>query len=249
MFALACCGFAALALAGPGPTFTDRGGDAGGAPDVRAVTVESDQSALKFTIQTSGSWTDAIAFLRVDTDGDPSTGNAFGETGFEAVYVLHSLHTDFTLELSNGATVRRPQATWELSGSSLTISAPLSELAITAPTIGFRVATPAPGGVDEAPDNGLPEWRFTPGATVTSIAATFTPRVPRHGKSFAVTRVTTRFSDGNKGTATARCSAKLGRTTLRGACRWRLPVRARGKKLRVSVAAADVRRAYSLRVR
>ena len=63
-------------------------------------------------------------------------------TGYEAVYVLHSLHDKFTLELPHGVTVEHPAATWSLSGSKLSTSAPLSELAIDGPTIGFRVSTP-----------------------------------------------------------------------------------------------------------
>ena len=241
--------FAALAAAIPGPTFIDPAGDAGGAPDVKTVLVQASSGFVTFTIHAAGSWTDAAAILRIDTDGDPSTGDAFSGTGYEAVYVLHSLHDNFTLELPHGVTVEHPAATWSLSGSKLSISAPLSELAIDGPTIGFRVSTPAPDGEDVAPDASLPEWRFSPAATVTAIAATFGPGAPRHGKSFAVTRVVTRFSDGNRGTAAASCSARLGRAALHGACRWRIPARARGKKLTVVLTAAGIRRTYSFRVR
>jgi hypothetical protein len=241
--------FAALALAAPGPTYLDAAGDADGAPDVKSVVVQADAGNVIFTIQAVGSWTDAAAILRIDTDGDPSTGDAFGDTGFEAVYVLHSLHDHFTLERSGGASVEHPAASWSLDGSTLTISAPLAELAMSGPAIGFRVSTPAPSGEDQAPDTTLPEWRFSPDATVTSIAATFAPRAPKHGKLFAVVRVKTTFSDGNTGTAPARCSARLGRAQLRGSCRWRVSARARGKRLTVKVTAAGLQRTYSFRVR
>jgi len=216
---------------------------------VKTVVVRSEAGAVTFTVHTAGSWTDAAAILRIDTDGNPSTGDAFGGTGYEAVYVLHSLHDHFTLERPHGVSIEHPEASWDLSGSTLTVTAPLSELAIAGPTIGFRISTPAPSGEDVAPDATLPEWRFSPAAKVTRIAATFTPRAPRHGRSFAVTRVVTRFSDGNTGAAPPKCSARLGGAALRGTCRWRLPVRARGKRLTVGITAAGVHRTYSFRVR
>jgi hypothetical protein len=249
MFGVAAFLFATLAFAAPGPTYVDPAGDVTGAPDVKTVAVTADSANVTFTVRASGSWTDAAAILRIDTDGDPSTGNAFSGTGFEAVYVLHSLHDLFTLERSNGVTIDDPGAGWNLNGSTLSITTPLSELAVAGPTIGFRVSTPAAGGEDEAPDSSLPEWQFSPGAKITSIAATFAPRSPRHGASFALTRVTTRFSDGNTGTAPPKCAAKLGRVKLRGSCRWHLPARARGKKLTVAVTAAGKHRSYSFRVR
>lgn len=241
--------FLLVALTAPWPTYVDPAGDSGSAPDVKTVVVQGDADAVTFKVHAGGSWTDAAAILRIDTDGDPSTGDAFSGIGYEAVYVLHSLHDHFTLERPHGVSIQHPEASWNLSGSTLTITAPLSELAIAGPTIGFRISTPAPSGEDVAPDATLPEWRFAPAATVTGIAATFTPRAPRHGKSFAVTRVVTRFSDGNAGAAAAKCSARLGRAPLRGACRWRLPSRARGKRLTVGITAAGVHRAYSFRVR
>ena len=236
--------------ANPGPTFVDPAGDAAGAPDVTAVLVTSGTTAVTFTIRTAhaGAWVDAAAILDLDADADSATGNAGGRPGYELAYVLHSLHDSFTLDRSNGEHVERPAATASLSGATLTITVPLSELG-NGPTIGFRISTPARTGEDVAPADSKPEWRFSPAATVRSIAATFTPAAPAHGRRFAVARVRTAFSDGTTGTAPAACTARLRRSPLGGSCRWRIPASASGKTLSIVVRAAGLRRAYSFRVR
>jgi hypothetical protein len=222
-------------------TFADPTGDASGAPDVTTVAVHSDSSAVTFRIDTASAsaWTNAAALLAIDTDQKP---------GAELTYVLHSLHDEFTLDTSRGEHVEHPAATASLSGAALTIAIPLSELG-SSQRLGFRVSTPGPSGEDVAPDRSLPEWQFALAATVKSISATFAPSRPVHGKRFAVARVTTVLSDGTTGTAAAACSARLGRATLGGSCRWRIPANAAGKTLTVVVTARGVRKAYSFRVR
>src|SRR5436189_180431 len=89
-----------------------------------------------------------------------------------------------------------------------------------------------------APDGSQPEWRFSPAATVRSIAASFTPAAPAHGRLFVVARVRTVFSDGTTGTAPVACTARLRRLPLSGSCRWRIPADASGKTLSIVVRAA-----------
>jgi hypothetical protein len=236
-------------------TFRDTVGDAGNGPDVTTVGVSQSHGAAIFAIHTASasSWDNAAAILSIDTDSNAATGDAGGETGFEAVYVLHSLHDQFTLDRSHGEHVATPRATWALTGGTLTITAPLSEFGGSGP-FRFRVSTPAPSGGDTAPNKG--EWSFDPSASkrrATSLAATFRPAAPRHGKRFRVSSARLAYSDGTHAAAGSKlhCAAKLAghRHALRGSCRWRIPASAARKKLVVVVRAAGVKRRYTLRVR
>ena len=121
-----------------GPTFVDPAGDAGGAPDIRSVDVQSDADALTFAIHASDVWQGAAAILELDTDDNQATGDAGGERGYELSYVLHSNHDSFTLDESNDVHIAQPAATWRLEGPTLTIAAPRAELRAGA-TIAFRV--------------------------------------------------------------------------------------------------------------
>ncbi len=236
-------------------TFKDTVGDAGGGPDVTTVSVSEARGAAVFTIHTAtaSSWDNAAAILSIDADSNAATGDAGSETGFEAVYVLHSLHDQFTLERSHGEHVAAPLATWALTGGTLTITAPLSEFG-SAGAFGFRVSTPAPAGGDRAPNSG--EWSFDPSASkrrATSLTARFHPAAPRHGKRFRVSSARITYSNGTRAAAGSRlhCTAKLAghRRALRGSCRWRIPASAARKKLVVVVRAAGVKRRYTFRVR
>src|SRR5689334_4384007 len=193
----------AAAAANVGPAFTDAGGDAANAPDIRTVDVGSDGAAVSFAIHTANAaaWQGAAAILALDTDANQSTGDAGGERGYELSYVLHSNHDALTLDESSQRHVVQPAATWRLDGGTLTITAPRSELR-AGPTIGFRVETLAPGGSDDAPDGSSP-WQFSPDAVPATIAASFLPVGPRHGRAFALARVMVSFSDGNHGPAPA----------------------------------------------
>jgi hypothetical protein len=111
---------AASAAAGPGPKFVDPRGDAGGAPDITSVGVTSDAAGVTFTVHTTSAadWTNAAAILSID---NLTSGMSFS-------YVLHSEHTELTLDRSDGTHTASPAATWNLSGATLTIAVPFSEL-------------------------------------------------------------------------------------------------------------------------
>lgn len=192
------------------------------------------------------SWTNAAAILEIDADANPATGNAGGAPGIELSYVLHSLHDKLTLDRSNGESTANPAATATLSGATLTIAVPFAELG-PSDRIGFFIATPGPSGADRAPNAG--EWQLSPNAAVTAISPSFSPATPRRGHTFALTRVTTRFSDGTSGTAVATCTARLGTVRLAAGCRWRLRANARGKKLTVVVRAAGLAKMVRFTVR
>jgi hypothetical protein len=205
---------ALLAAAPPSRTFTDPVGDANGAPDVTAVDIAADAATATFTVRTAdaASWTNAAAI--------------FDLNGFS--YVLHSLHDQFTLDRPDGTHTASPAASAALAGATLTITVPLAEIGNPA-TVAFHLSTPSSRGEDEASGS------FSPAATVSGLAATFTPRAPVHGKAFAVARVRTLFSDGTTGSAP--CT---------GTCRWKVPS---GRTFRVTVHAAGRARVYSFRVR
>jgi len=246
LLALTVAGVAAGST--PGPSFKDMLADSSGAPDISTVVVASDARGVTFVIRTAdaGSWTNAAAILDIDADANPATGNAGGAAGIELSYVLHSLHDKFTLDRSNGESTADPAATATLSGATLTIAVPFAELG-PSDRIGFFIATPGPSGADRAPNAG--EWQLSPNAAVTAISPSFSPATPRRGHTFALTRVTTRFSDGTSGTAVATCTARLGTVRLAAGCRWRLRANARGKKLTVVVRAAGLAKMVRFTVR
>jgi hypothetical protein len=246
LLALTVAGSAAGSI--PGPSFTDRRNDASSAPDISTVVVSSDTRAVTFVIHTvdAGSWTNAAAILDIDADASPATGNAGGTVGIELSYVLHSLHDAFTLDRSNGESIAHPAATASLTGDTLTITVPFAELG-PSDRIGFFVKTPGPSGEDRAPNAG--EWEISPNAAVTAIAPSFSPATPKHGHTFALTRLKTLFSDGNSGTATATCTAKLGTARLAAGCRWRLRANAKGKRLTIVVRSAGLTKMVRFTVR
>ncbi len=236
-------------------TFKDPAGDAGKGPDVTRVVVSESGGAAIFTIHTAttSTWDNAAAILSIDADSNTATGDAGATTGLEAVYVLHSLHDQFTLDRSHGEHVAAPRATWALAGGTLTITAPLSEITSSG-AFDFHVSTPAPAGEDRAPNSG--EWSFDPAASqrrATALTLRFRPTAPRHGKLFRVSSARLTYSDGTRAAARSalHCTAKLAgrRLTLRGSCRWRIPAPAAHKKLEVAVRAAGVARRRTFRIR
>src|SRR5689334_10442825 len=107
------------ALASPLPrTFVDAHGDSGGAPDVTAVDVTPGAQSVAFSIRaaSASTWAGAAAILDIDADDDAATGDAGGGTGWELSYVLHSEHTELTLDRPGGVH-DRTAATWRLAGS------------------------------------------------------------------------------------------------------------------------------------
>jgi hypothetical protein len=233
-----------------GPTFRDAIGDAGGAPDITAVHISYAAESVVFAISTAdaSSWDGAAAILSIDADANPMTGNAGGETGYELSYVLHSQHTEFTLDESNGVHVAHPAASWNLAARTLSITVPRAELGESS-RIGFRVETLSSAGSDAAPERSVPEWSFSPTATVTGIAERFTPATPRTGRLFALKEVRIAFSDGTSGTTPASCTATLGHANVHGQCRWRVPARSHGRMLTVRIMAAGLKRTYRFRIR
>ena len=212
---------AAAGSASANHIFADPVGDASGAPDVTSVAVTTSSTKVTFTIHTTSAeeWTNSAAILDINAGGT------------ELMYVLHSLHDNFTLD-KTGEQGAHTDATANLSGATLTIVVPLAELG-GAQRIGFRVSTPGPTGEDRAPDASLAPWQYSLAPSIS-----FTPAAPVHGKTFAA-----------HVPAGATCRATVGKTLLRGACRWRIPAGAAGKRLAVVVTSGGAKKTYSFRVR
>lgn len=206
---------------GANQVYNDAVGDANGAPDITTVGVNSDASGFTWVIHTAdaGSWNNAAAILSLDTDANAATGDAGGVAGAELSYVLHSDHSEFTLDYSDGKHVDNPQATAVLSGSQLTIDVPFTEMG-TVNTVGFRIETPGPTGSDNAPERAQTEWVFstlgpqalkvskTAGGTVTS----------RPGGIHCGTACSHSYAAGTAVTLTATAASSFVFTRWSGAC-------------------------------
>jgi len=85
--------------------------------------------------------------------------------------------------------------------------------------------------------------------TLRRSVVTFAPTFPRSGRKFALRTVSLVLSDGSRvKAATSSCSATLSGKAYgkRKSCTWNLPASARGKKLRVSIAATYGPQVYGL---
>src|SRR4051812_7250388 len=157
---------AVLTVALGGSSYSDPVGDVTGAPDIARVRVTATASAVTVVATTTdaSSWTGAVAFLPVDTNGDAEP---------DETYTLHSEHTLVTRDTDSGAV--RTKATATLDGATLTYVVPRSELG-SAAAIGLAVRTAGDSGSDSAPDSGL----------VRVALLSFTPGHPVHGRRFTV---------------------------------------------------------------
>jgi hypothetical protein len=215
------------------------------------VTVSTSGGLLTFQIHTASAaaWPGASADLMVDSDANYATGHNDG------VDYLFTFHSDGRFDAGRwSGTSFDPygsKATGTLNGDTLTITVPLRELGNTR-KLAFAVLTSTATALgDQAPDGSFapstpPRWIFRP-SIVTSIRAAFTPRLPVHGKAFALKSTTAMFSDGTSRSASATCRALLGGQALTG-CRWKIPGRAKGRRLTVTIRAAGLSRSYAFRV-
>jgi hypothetical protein len=208
----------ATTLLASAATWTDPPGDASGAPDVTAVQVARAAGALEFTVRTASAdaWPDAVAFIPLDTKAGGD------EHGFDFELTLHSEHDLATMERWTG-TAWEPtdeQPSFALQGATLTMGIPLTAVGGPA-SVRFAVQTRSFAGGDDAGP-----W------TYSTRAVSFAPERPVHGRAFSATGASS-------------CTAKLAGKKLRGACRWTIPVSARGKQLMV---VADAK-TYRFRVR
>jgi hypothetical protein len=108
----------------------------------------------------------------------------------------------------------------------------------------FYLVTLEESETDESSDtvpDGSELWTYelTPPA-VESGFAVFSPRAPRAGATFSVSRMVLEYDDGSQvATRSYTCRATLGGKVLKptGRCKWKLPKNAKGKRLVVTVTA------------
>jgi hypothetical protein len=230
------------------PPFTDPAGDTAG-PDVAAVTVSNDAKELEldvaFANRTALVAGDAV-LVDLDLDGNRKTG----EEGVDLYAALEGEEEPAVFVWKDGDFAESADAKAAYGPSTATLTVPLDLVVGVVGISVLAVGGPDPdvSPTDHAPDAG--SWTYTAEApALPKRTVRFRPSTPRAGRLFAVAAVT--LSSDLVGAVAPKqllCRASLGRAALKQAspCAWRLPKRARGKTLSVSVVARYAGSAYAL---
>jgi hypothetical protein len=229
-------------------TFTDPSGDSGNAADVTRVVVlntRANEVAIGLTLANRPQWqgTRSVVALAVDTDRNGATG----KDGIDFwVYMVGS---------SNGIEVYRWNGTDYAQGSAdgfrgsfdkgilileMTPAARAGGNSFDFYAVSFE-EDESDESTDSVPDgDAIWTYELTPPVVETGFA-TFAPKAPRAGATFAVSRMVLEYDDGSQVTTRSyTCRATLGGKVLKptGRCKWKLPKNAKGKRLVVTVTAA-----------
>jgi hypothetical protein len=234
--------------------FSDSQGEVVRGPDIRKVTISQDGEVLTVEAEVKRMpeiLSPGTAIFYLDTDGEPKTG---AESG--ANYVLYlDIETMQSqvfrwngVDYANAKKVRDPARSL-FSGHSVGFTFSLANFGW--PKLidfGVLVARGAPedGLVDGAPDrlSAGKLWSFGIRPSVTDFDLSFTPSRPRAGAVFAARVPKLTLSDGSKVVPkTFSCEGVLGGMRLTGlgragACRWRIPKSATGKRFVVTATVA-----------
>jgi hypothetical protein len=257
--AIAC---AALFLTGAGGAadFMDPLGDTYG-PDIDKVTIAERPGFLDVTVHVDRSELaeDEIVEVDIDTDANDQTGDGgidvYGVVQGQEDANRQNFIVSEVLKYDKAVDdyVDIDAAKIDFENGTATLAVPLSLVgAHTVRVAVSAIAAPLPEPVDPnnppppptkpdtdyAPDTGAYAYTLaTP--TLKRSAVVYTPAVPRAGQQFKVQRVSLTLSSGGPFAATPACTATLGGKKLAatGVCTWRLLKNAKGKILRVSVAA------------
>lgn len=248
-------------VAGADQSYGDGSGEVAGSADIGAVTVSNDLATGRVTFQVGTNWPawDPNTFFAILVDSDQNA--ATGTAGFD--YVLTG--DRWGGSVVNTVTPHVAQAQSSLAGGVWTITVNSADIGNPQAISFFALTQVGPDQAhpleDRAPDSGT--WTYSlvppppPAPTVASAAPTWAGR-PVHGKTFRVTGLSVALSDGTQATATGvLCSATLAGKRLAGggpgACAFRLPKTAKGRRLVVKVAgsygATSVSGIYKSRVR
>ena len=214
---------AALALAGaqaasPQSSFTDPSGDAGGAPDITAVSVDTDPfGAIQFTITTAQPRAeDGYLLVGIDADANPGTGGPYGVD-----YIVEYLQGAYAFAKWNGTSyVDAPASTVLVSfdGNVSRIEINQSDLDgtdhINFLVSGQQIVNGTVVSQDYAPDTGT--WPYTVAAApLPPTVALDAPlaRAPgiHAGKRFSVVAPVETDADA----VTVACAARVGARALR----------------------------------
>ena len=245
---------------------TDPTGDGNGAPDITGVTVANDLSGTILFVVEVANRTDFVArdevLISVDTDRNAATGSA--EHGGGIDYRLRFDATSSDFERWNGTGfVPAPRTTVRVAWvNGYVASINRSELGAMT-SFAFYVRTRMQEGpgtqFDVAPTDSLFAYALSP-PHIDAIRPSFSPAAPRAGATFKVNSVRIQFETAELGVAAAfTCRATLAgkriRGTGRGACTFKLPKTAKGKRFVLTMTAtaaggkAETFAPYAFRVR
>jgi hypothetical protein len=269
--AIACAGLLLTGVGGAAD-FADPVGDTYG-PDIDKVTISERPGFLDVTVHLADHPELAeseVVEIDVDTDANDQTGDG----GVDVYGVLEGQEDANRQNFVVSEVLKYDKAVddyvdittakIDFENSSATLAVPLSligahSIRVATSAIAAPLPEPDPNNppppptkpdTDYAPDNGSYTYTLaTP--TLKSAAVTYQPGVPRAGRMFKVQRVAVVLSSGGPFPAQPTCSATLAGKKLAaaGACTWRLPKNAKGKSLRVSVAATYAGTTFTLPAR
>jgi hypothetical protein len=254
---------AALFLTGVGGAadFTDPVGDTYG-PDIDKVTIAERPGFLDVTVHVADHpelAEDEIVEVDIDTDANDQTGDGgidvYGVVQGQEDANRQNFIVSEVLKYDKAVDdyVDTDAAKIDFDNGTATLAVPLSLVGAHTVRIAVSaIAAPLPEppdpnnppppptkpDTDYAPNTGV--YTFTLATpTLRRAAVTYQPAAPRAGQLFKVQRVSVTLSSGGPFSATPACTATLAGKKLAAtsACTWRLPKNAKGKSLRVSVAA------------
>lgn len=251
--------------------FTDPAGDAGAAPDITAVRVSHDATAVSIAVTTNASTLseDVTFWGYIDTDGNASSGSPARGVGAEHFFITDGDGGILFHVVGNGISIDfNSSFTSSFAGGVLTVRFDRSELG-TGERFALAVEselTDANGDTvafDLAP-NGAPFYAYSFAPLVITVApVSATPKAPVAGKPLALVARVTRSDSEPFTSGSVACKARVGSTAIRATssvvsggarCALRVPKTAKGKQLRgsITVSAEDsvpVTRPFVIRVR
>jgi hypothetical protein len=254
---------AALALlafagsAGANGRYADKTGDSGSAPDISGAEVSADSAGqLTFRVNAANVSGDVAVGLFVDSDANPSTGNApIGGVDYFFIVIPSERVYDFGRWNGSDWNFDTPSSTVRVTAGSsgFAVSVNKSELSNTSQVNFVAMSLAGDGGdgkMDLAPDDGL--WNYdlaAGGPDIRDIVVETSPASgPRVGKKFAVAVTGLRLPQTNTNDAAQpesyTCTATLAGRPLAGrepgGCTFAIPKKkaTRGKTLVVNVTVA-----------
>src|SRR5919201_1728174 len=244
----------ALTAAASAGTYNDATGDGKNAPDIGTVTVASDATGqILFTIGVDNlpSPSDISTGLFVDGDMNPDTGSP-NVDGADYAFVVDESDGSYTFEHWNGAdwdSTSYATVSVRSASKGVTISVNRSELGNTSEFnfwVGSMKGDPSLAQLDIAPDFGM--WNYSlaaNGPDIQSVLVQPQPVLPVHGQVFALAPRGLRLPPTGERISilpqpeSYRCTATLKRQPLvgsgTGGCTWKLPKKAKGKTLVVTL--------------
>jgi hypothetical protein len=235
--------------AGATAVYSDAAGDSGTAVDLKGVTVTSDAAGrVVFRIDAPGvADGDNWLLVALDTDMNPLSGDV-GMLGADYAFEVDAGGYGFG-RWTGSAWEKAPYSTVSVfGGSGITIVVNRSELGNTN-EFDFWVRSgkgdAGPGAYDDAPDDGTYNYSLAVGGVdIRDVVVQTVPAAgPHAGKSFTLSA--TGVAVGNDASTVEpdsyTCTAVLGGRKVVGSgtgrCTFRIPKKARGKRLVVTVTA------------